>query len=83
MGSVSAELRIVLEGRFTTSREELPLVQVVYRNNLSWEDNPEAQKAMWQSWHSFCFWVNSRMWTTATRFLPIGAVPKSSFHGGV
>ena len=47
MGTLSAELRIVLEGRYAISRAELPLVQVVYKNHPSWENNPEARAALW------------------------------------
>jgi hypothetical protein len=35
MGTLAAELRIVLQGRFAISRAELPLAQVVYKNHPS------------------------------------------------
>ena len=82
MGSLSAELRIVLEGRFAISREELPLVQVVYRNHPSWEDNPEAQKALWPVLAQYLLIGQFEYVRPGDplpiAILPIGAVPKST-----
>ena len=82
MGTLSAELRIVLEGRFAISREELPLVQVVYRNHPSWEDNPEAQKALWPVLAQYLligqFEYVKPGDPLPIAILPIGAVPKST-----
>ncbi len=83
MGSLAAELRIVLEGRFAISRAELPLVQVVYKNHPSWENNPEARTALWPVLAQYL--VLGRFEHVLEgdplpiAILPVGAVPKSTF----
>ncbi len=83
MGTLSAELRIVLEGRFAISRAELPLVQVVCINHPSWENNPEARAALWpvlaQNLIMGRFEYVQEGDPLPLAILPIGAVPKSTF----
>jgi hypothetical protein len=50
MGTLSAELCIVLEGRFAISIGELPLVQVVYKNQPCWANNSII--IVMRCWHS-------------------------------
>ena len=47
MGTLSAELRIVLEGRYAISRTDLPVVPVFFKNHKSWIENKSAQEALW------------------------------------
>lgn len=83
MGTLAAELRIVLEGRFAISRSELPLAQVVYKNHPSWENNPEARKALWPVLAQYLvlgqFEYVRKGDPLPIAILPIGAVPKSTF----
>jgi hypothetical protein len=83
MGTLSAELRIGLEGRFAISRDELPLVQVVYKNHPSWENNPEARAALWPVLAQYLvmgqFEYVQEGDPLPLAILPIGAVPKSTF----
>jgi hypothetical protein len=83
MGTLSAELRIVLEGRYAISRAELPLVQVVYKNHPSWENNPEARAALWPVLAQYLimgqFEYVQEGEPLPLAILPIGAVPKSTF----
>jgi hypothetical protein len=83
MGSLAAELRIVLEGRFAISRAELPLVQVVYKNHPSWENNLEARTALWPVLAQYLvlgqFEYVLEGDPLPMAILPIGAVPKSTF----
>ncbi len=83
MGTLLAELRIVLEGCFVISRAELPLVQVVYKNHPSWEKNQEARAASWPVLAQYLimgqFEYVQEGDPLPLSILPIGAVPKSTF----
>ena len=82
MGTLSAELRIVLEGRFAISRAELPLTQVVFKNHPSWEENSEARAALWPVLAQYLILGQFEYVPTGAplplAILPIGAVPKST-----
>ncbi len=83
MGTLSAELCIVLEGRFAISIGELPFVQVVYKNQPCWANNPEARAALWPVLAQYLikgrFEYVQEGDPLPLAILPIGAVPKSTF----
>lgn len=83
MGTLAAELRIVLQGRFAISRAELPLAQVVYKNHPSWENNPIARAALWPVLAQYLILGQFEYVLEGDplpiAILPIGAVPKSTF----
>jgi hypothetical protein len=82
MGTLSAELRIILEGNFTISRENFPLVPVFFKNHLSWEDNAEARAVLWKVIAQYLvmgqFEYVEEGDPMPLCILPIGAVSKSS-----
>ena len=82
MGTLSAELRIILEGGFAISRENYPLVPVFFKNHPSWETNEEARKALWPVIAQYLvmgqFEYVSEHDPMPLCILPIGAVTKTS-----
>ena len=82
MGTLSAELRIILEGNFTISRENFPLVPVFFKNHPSWETNAEARAVLWKVIARYLvmgqFEYVEEHDPMPLCILPIGAVPKTS-----
>ena len=82
MGSLSAELLIVLEGRYAISRTDLPVVPVFFKNHKSWEENPAARKALWPVLAQYLikgqFEYVRNGEPLPLCILPIGAVPKNT-----
>jgi hypothetical protein len=82
MGTLSAELRIILEGNFTISRENFPLVPVFFKNHPSWEDNADARAVLWKVIAQYLvmgqFEYVEEGDPIPLCILPIGAVSKSS-----
>ena len=82
MGTLSAELTIVLEGRYAISRTDLPIVPVFFKNHKSWVEKPEARKALWPVIAQYL--IMGQMEDVLNGdplplcILPIGAVPKKT-----
>ncbi len=84
MGTLAAELSIVLEGRFTIPQARLQLKQVVLKNHLSWENNQATARATWwpvlaQNLILGQFECVPERALLPIDILPISAVPKSTF----
>jgi hypothetical protein len=45
-GSISAELESILKGRFTMTKNGLPVLPIFQRNHPSWEDDDRAQEVL-------------------------------------
>jgi hypothetical protein len=82
MGTLSAELLIVLEGRYAISRADLPVVPVFFKNHKSWTANAEAREALWPVMAQYLI---KRQFEYVRNgeplplcILPIGAVPKNT-----
>ena len=46
-GTLKAELDAILSGRYCIAKSEDVVTPIYCRNHPSWEDNPEAQAALW------------------------------------
>jgi hypothetical protein len=84
MGTLAAELSIVLEGRFTIPQAGMQLKQVVFKNHLSWENNQATARATW--WLVWAQYLILGQFECVPEgallpidFLPISALPKSTF----
>jgi hypothetical protein len=82
MGTLSSELRIVLEGRFAISRLDLPMVPVFFKNHKSWTGNKEARDALWPVLAQYLIKGQFEYVRDGEPLplciLPIGAVPKNT-----
>ena len=82
LGTLSAELRIVLEGNYSISRSALPLTPVFLRNHPSWERDPKARAALWPVLAQYLIKGQFEYVADGARMplciLPIGAVPKNT-----
>ena len=82
MGTLSSELRIILEGRYAISRADLPVVPVISKNHYSWTGDKKAGKALWPVLAQYLIKGQIEYVQNGDPqplcILPIGAVPKNT-----
>ena len=82
LGTLSAELDAILSGRYCIAKSEDVITPIYCRNHPSWEDNPEAQAALWPEiarmiWKGVLEYV-SRHCRLPLCIVAVGAVPKNT-----
>jgi hypothetical protein len=82
MGTLSSELRIILEGRYAISRADLPVVPVFFKNHYSWTGDEKAREALWPVLAQYLIKGQFEYVRNGDPqplcILPIGAVPKNT-----
>ena len=81
-GTLKAELDAILSGRYCIAKSEDVVTPIYCRNHPSWEDNPEAQAALWPEiarmiWKGVLEYV-SRHCRLPLCIVAVGAVPKNT-----
>ena len=81
-GSLRSELDAILSGRYCIAKSEDVITPIYCRNHPSWENNPEAQAALWPEiarmiWKGVLEYV-ARHCRLPLCIVAVGAVPKNT-----